>query len=155
LIRNNNFANFLHPQKVQNVCWIVTSSALVSQEICYYLVKTKFYEEFYHATHRIIFTFFVGWMIFSFHYLKSGSVIRWFLSHPLWQPLSKLSLSIYLAHDVYIILSVSNTKELSHYEMSWFMHVCAGDILMSILYGALLYLLFEAPIAKVVNYYLK
>ena len=137
------------------MCWIVLSSALVSQEICNYLFKSKLYQEFFHATYRIIFTCNVGWMIFSFHYLKSGSVIRWFLSHPLWQPLSKLSLSIYLVHDVYIIMSVSNTKELSHYEMSWFMHILAGDIVMSILYGALLYLLFEAPIAKLVYYYIK
>lgn len=135
--------------------WILTMSPLIAQSICTHLIKHKLYQEFFHATFRIVFTSFIGWMIFSFHHLKSGSVIRWFLSHPLWQPLSKLSLSIYLVHDVYLIMSISNTKELSHFEMSWFIHIVAGDILMSILYGALLYLFFEAPVAKLVTYYLK
>ncbi|KAL7038797.1 hypothetical protein ACKWTF_009696 [Chironomus riparius] len=143
-------------KRVRYTCWFLTASALISTEIYYQLLRTEpFPRAFYEATHRIIFTCFIGWMIFSFHYLKSGNIFRKFLSHPLWQPISKLSLSIYLVHDIYIIMSVSNIKDLSYFDMSFMLHIIAGDILMTILYSVLLYLLIEAPISKLLNYYLK
>ena len=130
-------------------------SALIAQEICKNTITDHVYKSFYAATHRIVFTCLIGYMIFSFHLLKPSNIIRWFLSHPLWQPLSKLSLSIYLVHYVYIMLSVSNTKQLIFYEFGWLVHVIAGDILMSTIYALMMYLILEAPIAKLIALYFK
>ncbi|XP_055308474.1 nose resistant to fluoxetine protein 6-like [Sitodiplosis mosellana] len=39
-----------------------------------------------------------------------GGVINWFLSHPRWQPISRLSFSIYLIHVLVIIIIYANQK---------------------------------------------
>jgi peptidoglycan/LPS O-acetylase OafA/YrhL len=108
---------------------------------------------FYESTHRIIAVIFFGWIIFAFHNLRSGTAFRWFLSHPLWQPIARLSLSIYLVHDIYIILSVTNLKSLSIFDISWFLHIIAGDLIISTILASLLFLFVEVPVGKVLNYY--
>lgn len=45
----------------------------------------------------------------------SGGVINWFLSLPMWQPLSKLSYAIYLIHCVIIGITVVPTKTQAHF----------------------------------------
>lgn len=136
--------------------WILTSTLFISTEIYYQILRPQILSTaIYAATHRIFATCFFGWIIFSFHHLKAGNVFRWFLSHPLWQPTARLSLSIYLVHDIYIILSVTNIKELSYFDVSWMLHIIAGDIVMSVLFATLLYLLTEAPVANLLNYFLK
>lgn len=39
-----------------------------------------------------------------------GGPINWFLSHPLWQPLSRLSYSIYLVHFPVIMITTATMK---------------------------------------------
>lgn len=39
-----------------------------------------------------------------------GGPINWFLGHPLWQPLSRLSYSIYLVHFPIVILTTATLK---------------------------------------------
>ena len=52
-------------------------------------------------------------------------------------------------------MSVSNIKNLSYFGMSLMPHIIAGDILLTILFSVMLYLLVYAPITKLLNYYLK
>lgn len=110
---------------------------------------------FFEATHRIIAVVFFGWIIFAFHNLRSGTVFRWLFSHPLWQPVARLTLSIYLVHDIYIILSVTNLKELSYFDISWFLHIIAGDLIISTILASLLFLFIEVPIGKVLHHFFK
>lgn len=143
-------------QRITYTCWILTATALIATEIYYTLLRPNpLPTALYEATHRIILTCFFGWMILSFHHLRSGGAVRWFFAHPLWQPIAKLSLSIYLVHDFYIIMSVANTKELKYFDVSWMVHIIIGDIVISIIFGFILYILIEAPIAKLLNYFLK
>ncbi|XP_070501272.1 nose resistant to fluoxetine protein 6-like isoform X2 [Chironomus tepperi] len=68
-------------KRIRYTCWILTASALISTEIYYQLLRTEaFPRAFYEATHRIIFTCFIGWIVFSFHYLKSEAPISKILS---------------------------------------------------------------------------
>lgn len=82
-------------------------------------------------------------------------MFRWLLSHPLWQPIARLSLSIYLVHDIYIIMAVTNLKELSFYDLSWFLHIIAGDLVISTILASLLFLFVEMPAGKLLNHYMK
>lgn len=97
---------------------------------------------------------FLGWTIITFHFYRSGNIFRWFLSHPFWQPFAKLTLSTFLVHDIYIFMTIANTKTLTQYEFGWMMMLFARDVVMSTIFGAILYLFVEVPIAKFTNYYL-
>ncbi|KAG5669356.1 hypothetical protein PVAND_017244 [Polypedilum vanderplanki] len=153
---DKNTENFKLNKKIKFTCWFFTGTALIVTEVYYRIFQThSLAKAFYEATNHIFFTIFFGWSILAFHHLKSGSFVRWFLSHPLWQPTAKLSLSIYLVHDVYIRMTLANLKELSYFDVSWLMHIIAGDILISILFSIGLYLFVEAPIAKLLIFYLK
>lgn len=66
-----------------------------------------------------------------------------------------MSLSIYLIHYVYIILTVVNMKELWFMESAWLIHIVLGDFVASTFFGAVLYLMVEAPSNAVLKYYLK
>ena len=107
--------------------------------------------------HRIIYATFerelfacsICWIIFACHRLKSGGFIRCFLSHPAWQPLSKLSLSMYLLHLPYLYYTMEYYS--SHYGFLWLMHIHTGDIVFSTLAATIAYVLIEAPIAQIVE----
>lgn len=79
--------------------------------------------------------------------------MNWFLSHHLWQPIARISLSIYLVHDIYIVLSVVNMKEKWYLDPWWLIHIFIGDLAVSTLLGALLYLVIEAPSNVILKYY--
>lgn len=125
-------------------------------QVYYELLKpNRFVVALFESTHRIVAVVFFGWIIFAFHHLKSGNVFRWLLSHPLWQPIARLSLSIYLVHDIYIIMTVTNLKELAFYDLSWFLHIIAGDLVISTILASLLFLFVEVPAGKLLNHFLK
>jgi hypothetical protein len=60
-----------------------------------------------------------------------------------------------LIHDIYIVLSVANQKELWYFEPSWLIHIIIGDITISSILGACLYLLIEAPSNAVLKYLMR
>ena len=91
----------------------------------------------------------ICWIIFACHRLKSGGVIRTVLSHPSWQPLSKLSLSMYLLHMPYLLYTAEYYGNVRGF--LWLAHLHAGDIFISIGAAAFGYVLVEAPVGKVVD----
>jgi peptidoglycan/LPS O-acetylase OafA/YrhL len=109
--------------------------------------------QIYQSIERELWASAVSWIIFACHTLKSGGIIRSFLSHPNWQPLSKLSLSMYLLH-MHFIYSTGNffPKKVG---FLWEMHVHSADIVFSIILGACAYILVEAPVSRLVDYYLR
>lgn len=135
--------------------WITALGSFLAIEIFNAAVTVSFSEAFFASTHRIAWACLTGWIIYVCHHLKSGGPVNWFLSHPLWQPIAKISLSIYLVHDIYIILTVANMKDLWYFEPAWLMHIVLGDIAASTILGGALYLVIEAPSNMVVQYFLK
>lgn len=71
----------------------------------------------YIAFHRLAWAVAICWIIFACHKLKTGGVIRWFLSLPQWQPIATMSLSIYLVHPMYQTLTMYNQKVPMTYEI--------------------------------------
>lgn len=51
-------------------------------------------------------------------------------------------------------MSIANMKERWYLEPSWLIHIIIGDIAISSLLGALLYLVIEAPSGLVIKYLL-
>lgn len=76
----------------------------------------------YDALSRIAWSIALCYIIFAC-IRNSGGPINWFLSHPLWQPISRLSYSIYLTHIFIIWITMATTKT-SLYFSEW-IAVCA------------------------------
>lgn len=65
---------------------------------------------------RLFWSLSVAWIIFACHKLKSGGVIRWLLSLPEWQPLGRLSLTMYIIHVFYQRLTIQKEFSLLTHE---------------------------------------
>lgn len=141
-------------QRLRRTLWISITISLILSQNSYKSFFNILPDAFYQAIQDILFMCFLGWSIIAFHCYKTGNIFRWFLSHPLWQPFAKLTLSTFLVHDIYIFMSVANTKTLQHYSFGLMMVMFVKDILISTLLGAILYLCVEIPAAKVSSYLL-
>jgi peptidoglycan/LPS O-acetylase OafA/YrhL len=84
----------------------------------------------------------ICWIIFACHYMKSGGVIQSILSYQCWQPIAKMSLSIYLLHYIYIYLTLAN---LANVQTWWQIHIHVGDVFISITLAAISFIFIEAP----------
>ena len=81
----------------------------------------------YDALSRVIWSVALCYIIFACVH-DYGGPVNWFLAHPFWQPLSKLSYSIYLIHFFLILKTISIKSSvffdeytavcLSHYPMN-------------------------------------
>lgn len=98
----------------------------------------------FNSLFRTCWAFGIAGIIFGCHN-GSGSVVGWFLSLPQWQPLARMSLSVYLTHRIYQILSVASLRQPIHIVPSEILHVYFGDVIMSLIVGTLVYLCIEAP----------
>lgn len=72
---------------------------------------------FYMAFHRLAWAIALSWIIFACQKLKTGGIIRWFLSHPYWQPIGRMSLSMYLVHVIYQLTMMLNQATATNYEI--------------------------------------
>jgi len=52
----------------------------------------------------------ICWIVFACQNLKTGGIIRWFLSLPQWQPISRMGLSMYLISATYQVLTILNQR---------------------------------------------
>jgi hypothetical protein len=99
----------------------------------------------YAALSRSIWSLSICGIVFGCHQLGTGELIRWFLHLNIWQPLSKLTLAVYLVHSIYLIKTDIYTRQSPKNGM-WFMFMLhVGDILVSFVLGAAVYLCIEAP----------
>lgn len=132
--------------------WMLSSTFMI-YHVFYEPKKdlSSFGVNLYDSISREAWTCCICWMIFACHYLQSGGFVRTILSHPFWQPLSKMCLSIYLIHFLYIALTVANRKQNIYFEIWWQLHIHVGDIFISIILSGIFYTLIEAPTAKVLG----
>ncbi len=101
--------------------WIVSISAIFAVVLLYHPFMqtidnqtTNFQNSFYLATFRHVFAFGVGLMIYAC-FNGTGGIIRWFLSHPLWKPIGRMGLSIYLVHIIYQFTILLNNQDSVHF----------------------------------------
>jgi peptidoglycan/LPS O-acetylase OafA/YrhL len=87
--------------------------------------------------------------MFACHTLKSGGPIRLFLSTVAWQPLSKLTLCIYLVHMPYILYSIRFYPYDSRF--FWQIHLWMGDLCVSVSLATAAFIFIESPAGRVVD----
>ncbi|XP_070505182.1 O-acyltransferase like protein-like isoform X2 [Chironomus tepperi] len=150
----NSSPKFEISKRTRRIIWILIAISLVLSQNSYKSFISILPDAFYQAIQDILFMCFLGWSIIAFHCYRTGNIFRWFLSHPFWQPFAKLTLSTFLVHDIYIFMSIANTKTLEHYSFGLMVLLFIKDILISTTLGAILYLCVEIPAAKVSNYFL-
>lgn len=119
----------------------------------HYTSHTSLLGFLYESVWRELWTLSICWIVFACQYLESGGIIRWFLSLSLWQPLSRMSLSIYLINFVYIKLTLVNQKSVPDLDSWWQMHIYTADIVLAVIFGGILYLAVEAPTMRLINFF--
>lgn len=99
----------------------------------------------YDALSRVFWAVALGYIIFACVH-NSGGVINRFLSHPLWQPISRISYSIYLLHLTIIIIMMTSLKQPMYFtELSTY-HMFIGNYVFTVFVAIIVTLLFESPI---------
>lgn len=134
--------------------WVLSISMLLAVVLGYfpfqqadrYLKIPKAINATYNALYRSCWAIAIAWIIFRTHN-GSGGIIRWFLCLPFFQPFARMSLSIYLTHRVYQILSVASIRQPIYLSPLNLLHVFFGDIVMSLIVGVVVYLCIEAPLS--------
>lgn len=138
--------------------WVAAFAAPLAIDYVYSFYATRSlsaYNAFYTSLNRIVWGVAVSWVIFACHKLKSGGLFRKFLSHYIWMPLSKMCLSIYIVHYVYIILSTLNLKHFYDFDVSFLIRLFPTDILVSLMLALVLHLFVEAPSILIVKYFIR
>jgi peptidoglycan/LPS O-acetylase OafA/YrhL len=103
----------------------------------------------YEAIFRSLWSFSICWIAFACHQHKTGSLIKWFLSLRMWQPLSKMGLSIYIFHGIYLDWTDVQIAEKAKFSMWFTFMLYMGDLLVAIVLGTILYLFVEAPTGRI------
>lgn len=139
-------------QQTIALCWILSVGFLLSH--IFYQLKPGNSETakfIYDSVYRELWTCAICWIIYACHHLQSGKLLRTFLSQDFWQPLSKICLSVYLTHYLYIYLTHFNQKQLQWIDIWWEIHIHIADVLISFVIGGLFYLMIEAPTSRFVK----
>lgn len=77
---------------------------------------------------------------------NSGGPVNWFLSHPLWQPLGRISYATYLVHFPLIVLMMVTTKTSLYFTELIAFHTFIGSYVLSLAAALIATLAFESPI---------
>ncbi|CRK88311.1 CLUMA_CG002090, isoform A, partial [Clunio marinus] len=105
------------------------------------------------AFRRLAWAIALAWIIFACQILKTGGIIRWLLSLRQWQPIARMSLSIFLYHTLYQATLLFNSKDVVTLEEPFIRQNVNGDILGSFMGGVVLYLSFERPFQLIEKYF--
>jgi peptidoglycan/LPS O-acetylase OafA/YrhL len=117
------------------------------QQADQYLEFSNIENSLYNAFYRHLWALSIGWIIIGCHN-GSGGVIKWFLSHSCFQPIAKMSLSIYLTHRVHQIISIASIRQSIHLNPYEIFQIYLSDVMMSLAIGTVVYLTIEAPFAN-------
>lgn len=99
----------------------------------------------YGGLHRGVWCASLAWVVVACH-CGYGGVVNDFLSHPTWQPLSRLTYSIYLVALPIQLLATFNLKDVVYFSHIDKIIHALGAIFISIVAAVLLSLTAEAPI---------
>ncbi|KAH8337649.1 hypothetical protein KR074_002751 [Drosophila pseudoananassae] len=108
-------------------------------------------EAFYHTLTRIGWPLALCWVIFACMQ-GYGGLANSFLSSPLWQPLSRLSFSIYIWHKFVLEVNARNVRTNVYFSNYQIMLKFWSDLGITILISFVLHLLIEAPLGGIGNF---
>lgn len=142
---NRSLSRFLWVLSI-SLLFLVVLGYFPFQQADRYLKISNAVNASYNALYRTCWAIGLAWIIFACHN-GSGGIIRWFLCLPHFKPLARMSLSVYLSHRVYQIVSVASMRQPIHLRPLALLHLFFGDVIISIIVGTLVYLCIEAPTA--------
>ncbi|CAG9806050.1 unnamed protein product [Chironomus riparius] len=141
--------------------WIFTLTVLFSIVFLQlgFSSSTDVIQRGYHITflalHRNLWAIALCWIIFACQNLKTGGIIRWFLSLPQWQPISRMGLSMYLIGAVYQVMSILNQRVPLYLNFWQLVPILLSDVFMIMILSTITYLAFEAPTLIIEDYIYK
>jgi peptidoglycan/LPS O-acetylase OafA/YrhL len=109
------------------------------------------YDAIYESTSRVLWSIAVGWIIFA-SVNGYGGWVNGILSWPGFQPLGKLSYSIYLVHMVLQTIQSAAIRQPRYFANTTVMHTVWGDFGLTLTICLLWSLAFESPIATIEKY---
>lgn len=80
---------------------------------------------------------------------NSGGPVNWFLSHPLWQPISRLCYSIYLLHFPVVMVTMASMKVSLYFSELNAFHAFIGNYVLTVFVSIIATLAFESPIVVI------
>lgn len=107
---------------LDSVLWIVALSILVATVVGIQPLFLNFQSPLignaiFLAFHRLGWAIGVSWIIFACQNLKSGGIVRWFLSLSYFQPIGKMGLSMWLIHYMYQQIMIMNQRQPLFFEI--------------------------------------
>ncbi|XP_020809034.1 nose resistant to fluoxetine protein 6-like [Drosophila serrata] len=112
---------------------------------------TTLEESFYYTLTRVGWPLALCWVVFACMQ-GYGGMANSFLSSPLWQPLSRLSYSIYMWHLFIQEMNAKSSRTNSYFSDYQLMLQFWSDIGITLVVAYLLYLIIEAPIGGLDNF---
>jgi hypothetical protein len=104
---------------------------------------------------RELFSLSISWIIVYCQKFNFNGLINRVLSHHCWQPFSKMCLSIYLVHYVYMTLTLANQKQSYFVDTWWLLHIFIGDVIICFMLSLIFYLTIESPMTQLANFYIR
>lgn len=75
---------------------------------------------------RLIWALGLAWIIFACQKLETGGFIRWLLCLNFWQPISRLTLSIYVTYNFYVFFNIEQREDIIDFELSSYVSLLNG-----------------------------
>ena len=102
----------------------------------------------YDALSRVFWSIALCYIIFACVH-NSGGPVNWFLSHPLWQPISRICYAIYILHFIVVLIMGATLKTPPYFsELSAF-HTFIGNYILVVCISIVATLAFESPIVVI------
>jgi peptidoglycan/LPS O-acetylase OafA/YrhL len=141
----------IHQRRLAPVLWTISVGFLWFHIFkALYMNMSPMQRLLYMTVERELFSLSICIIIFLCHSLGSGGIIRTFLSHPFWQPLSKLCLSIFILHFPFILYTARwFSRPLDFF---WYVHLFSGDFVVLFLASIVAFVLVEAPFSKIIDF---
>lgn len=136
---------------------IITTGLLLSITNCFAIVfgiysfqqldydQSIFIDATYEAMIRVLWACSLAFIIFACVH-GYAPILNWFLSWSVWQPLGKLSYSIYLLHYPIQVFFMSVQQEPQYFSNTDAIHKFWGDFMLTVCVAVLWVLAFEMPI---------
>lgn len=99
----------------------------------------------YDALGRILWSIALCYIVFACVH-DSGGPVNWFLSYPLWQPISRVCYAIYLIHFSVLLTLVASMKAPPYLNELMAFHAFIGSYILTVFISFIASLAFESPI---------
>jgi hypothetical protein len=141
--------------------WVLSISGIIAVVYLLYPFYQLFEDSPHDAAHylyigfaRNIFASCLCWIVIGC-YTGTGGLIAWILELSIWQPISKMQISIYIISLSAQMVMVATWKTPYVFGVSEMLQAFQGDIMIVLLFSTLTFLTIERPICRAVKSTLK